>query len=77
MILAFQETAVPSRPFDPDIVLQVFSQLFARLMAHLPYLILGVVVFVFFLVAARSTYPHTVVLNQASTSSDGASQQNS
>jgi small conductance mechanosensitive channel len=53
MISAFQETAVPSRPFDPDIVWQVFSQLFARLMAHLPYLILGVVVFVFFLVAAR------------------------
>ena len=53
MILAFQETAVPSRPFDPDVVWQVFSQLFVRLMAHLPYLILGVVVFVFFLVAAR------------------------
>jgi small conductance mechanosensitive channel len=53
MILAFQETAVPSRPFDPDVVWQVFSQLVARLMAHLPYLILGVVVFVFFLVAAR------------------------
>ena len=53
MILAFQETAVPSRPFDPDVVWQVFSQLFARLMAHLPYLILGVVVFVFFLVTAR------------------------
>ena len=53
MILAFQETAVPSRPFDPDVVWQVFSQLLARLMAHLPYLILGVIVFVFFLVAAR------------------------
>lgn len=53
MILAFQETAVPLRPFDPGVVWQVFSQLFARLMAHLPYLILGVIVFVFFLVAAR------------------------
>jgi small-conductance mechanosensitive channel len=53
MILAFQETSVPSRPFDSDVVWQVFSQLFARLMAHLPYLIPGVVVFVFFLVAAR------------------------
>ena len=53
MILSFQETPVPSRPFDPDVVWQVFSQLFARFIAHLPYLILGVVVFVFFLVAAR------------------------
>lgn len=53
MILGFQETAVPSRPFDPDIVWEVFSQLFARLMAHLPYLILGFVVFVLFLVVAR------------------------
>ena len=52
MILNFQETPVPSRPFDPDIVWQVFSKLLARLMAHLPYLILGLVVFVFFLVAA-------------------------
>ena len=53
MIFGIQETPVPSRPFDPDIVWQVFSQLFARLMAHLPYLILGFVVFVFFLIAAR------------------------
>jgi small-conductance mechanosensitive channel len=53
MLLDFQETPVPARPFDPDVVLQVFSQLVARLMAHLPYLILGFVVFVFFLVAAR------------------------
>ena len=52
MIFGFQETA-PPRSFDPDIVWQVFSQLLARLMAHLPYLILGVVVFVLFLVAAR------------------------
>ena len=52
MILSFQETPTP-RQFDPDIVWQVFSQLFARLLAHLPYLILGFVVFVLFLVAAR------------------------
>ena len=52
MILSFQETPTP-RSFDPDIVWQVFSQLFARLLAHLPYLILGFVVFVLFLVAAR------------------------
>lgn len=53
MQLGFQETPVPARPFDPDVVWQVFSQLIARLMAHLPYLILGFVVFVFFLVGAR------------------------
>ena len=55
MSLGFQETAVPSRSFDPDVVWQVFSQLFARLMAHLPYLILGVLVFVLFLIGARLT----------------------
>jgi len=53
MILGFQELPVPSRSFDPDLVWKVFSQLFARLMAHLPYLILGFLVFVLFLVAAR------------------------
>jgi hypothetical protein len=53
MILGFQEITTPSRPFDPDVVWQVFSQLFARLMAPLPYLILGFVVFVVFLIAAR------------------------
>ena len=53
MSLGFQETAVPSRSFDPDIVWQVFSQLFARLMAHLPYLMLGALVFVLFVIGAR------------------------
>lgn len=53
MCLGFQQTSTPARPFDLDIVLQVFSQLFGRLMAHLPYLILGAIVFVFFLVGAR------------------------
>jgi hypothetical protein len=53
MLLGFQETSTPSRTFDPDIVWQVFSQLFARLLAHLPYLILGALVFVLFLVGAR------------------------
>ena len=53
MFLSFQQTPVPERPFDPDVVWQVFSQLFARLMAHLPYLILGFIVFLIFLVAAR------------------------
>lgn len=53
MFSGFQETSTPSRPFDPDIVWQVFSQLFTRLMAHLPYLILGALAFVLFLVGAR------------------------
>ena len=53
MILSFQETPIPSRPFDPDVVWQVFSQLFVRFIAHLPYLILGFVVFVLFVIAAR------------------------
>jgi small conductance mechanosensitive channel len=53
MLLGFQETSTASRTFDPDIVWQVFSQLFARLLAHLPYLILGGLVFVLFLVGAR------------------------
>lgn len=53
MILSFQETPVPSRPVDPDVLWQVFSQLFARFAAHLPYVVLGFVVFVFFLIVAR------------------------
>jgi small-conductance mechanosensitive channel len=53
MWLGFQETSTPARPFDPDIVWQVFSQLFVRLIAHLPYLILGALVFVLFLIGAR------------------------
>ena len=52
MFLIFQEPT-PLRPFDLDIVWQVFSQLLARLMGHLPYLILGALVFVLFLVGAR------------------------
>jgi hypothetical protein len=53
MILSYQETPIPPRPFDPDVVWQVFSQLFVRFIAHLPYLILGFVVFVLFVIAAR------------------------
>lgn len=53
MILSFKESPIPSRPFDPDVVWQVFSQLFVRFIAHLPYLILGFVVFVLFVIAAR------------------------
>ena len=40
-------------PFDPDVVWEVFRQLGARFLAHLPYLVLGLVVFLVFLVAGR------------------------
>ncbi|HKY29195.1 MAG TPA: mechanosensitive ion channel family protein, partial [Pyrinomonadaceae bacterium] len=53
MFLSFQETPTPSRQFDPETVWQVFSQLFARFTAHLPYLILGAFVFILFLIGAR------------------------
>jgi small conductance mechanosensitive channel len=49
----FQEIPTSRRPFDPDIVWQVFTQLFTRFMAHLPYLIIGLIVFVMFLIGAR------------------------
>ena len=52
--LIFQQPEpVPVRSFDPDVVWQVFAQLGARFLAHLPYLILGVTVFFVFIVAAR------------------------
>jgi hypothetical protein len=53
MILVIQDKSISSRPFDLEVVIQVFSQLLGRLMAHLPYLRLGLVVFFFFLIAAR------------------------
>lgn len=53
MTFTFQETPAPARPFDPDIVWQVFSQMLGRLVAHLPYLVLGLGVFLFFLITAR------------------------
>lgn len=62
MFLSFQEVSTPSRPFDPDVLWQVFAQLLARLMAHLPYLILGALVFVCFLVGARLI---KIILNSA------------
>ena len=77
MIWRFQETPVPTRPFDPDIVWQVFSQLLARLMGHLPYLILGVVVFIFFLVAARLLKRILITAGPARTARDGASPESS
>lgn len=48
-----QLQSVPARSFDPDVVWQVFAQLGARFLAHLPYLILGCIVFLLFVVAAR------------------------
>lgn len=53
MCFGLQETTSQARPFDQDVVWQVFSQLSARLLAHLPYLILGFFVFVVFVVVAR------------------------
>lgn len=53
MILIFQDAPPAARPFDPDAVWQVFIQLSARLMAHLPYLVLGLIVFVLFFIGAR------------------------
>lgn len=49
--LFFQPADVPA--FHPDVVWQVFAQLGSRFLAHLPYLILGVVVLLIFVVAAR------------------------
>jgi small-conductance mechanosensitive channel len=48
-----QSEPVPVRSFDPDVVWQVFAQLGTRFLAHLPYLILGVIVFLVFVVVAR------------------------
>jgi small-conductance mechanosensitive channel len=53
-ILGLQEsTPVSSPSFDPDVVWRVFTQLGARFLTHLPYLIIGFVVFLLFLIAAR------------------------
>ena len=52
--LFFQPPETASVPaFDPDVVWQVFAQLGSRFLAHLPYLILGVVALLIFIVAAR------------------------
>ena len=52
--LFFQPPETASVPaFDPDVVWQVFAQLGSRFLAHLPYLILGVVALLIFVVAAR------------------------
>jgi small-conductance mechanosensitive channel len=48
-----QSDSVKVRSFDPDVIWQVFAQLGTRFLGHLPYLILGLVVFTAFVVAAR------------------------
>jgi small-conductance mechanosensitive channel len=52
MVLQYSES-VSGRSFDPDVVWQVFAQLGVRFLARLPYLILGIVVFLVFVVTAR------------------------
>lgn len=52
-MLFFQEPTPLPRSFDPDIVWQVFAQLLTRFVVHLPYLLLGFLVFLVFLIAAH------------------------
>jgi small-conductance mechanosensitive channel len=53
LLLLEESTSTPSRSFDPDVVWQVFAQLSHRFLVHLPYLMLGLLAFLVFLVAAR------------------------
>ena len=53
MMFLQEPTQSPSRPFDPDIIWQVFAQLLQRFLGHLPYLLLGLLAFLVFLVVAR------------------------
>lgn len=54
MLLYFQEAdGTPAKSFDPDIVWQVFSQLSRALLARVPYILLGLLTFVVFIVIAR------------------------
>jgi small-conductance mechanosensitive channel len=53
MLSLFFQESEPVRSFDADVVWQVFAQLGVRFLVHLPYLILGVVVFLGFVLAAR------------------------
>lgn len=54
MLLYFQEPdSTPARSFDPDIVWQVFAQLSSALFGRVPYLLLGLVTFVAFIIVAR------------------------
>lgn len=54
MLLYFQEPdPTPAKSFDPDIVWQVFSQLSRALLARVPYILLGLLTFVVFIIIAR------------------------
>ena len=53
MLFLQEPTPSPLRAFDPDIIWQVFAQLLHRFLGRLPYLVLGLLVFLVFLVIAR------------------------
>ena len=54
-LLLLRQTAAqaPAGRFDPDVVWRTFAGLGESLLARLPYIVIGVIVFVVFLVAAR------------------------
>ena len=54
MLLYFQEPGrTPVQSFDPDIIWQVFVQLADALLARVPYVLLGLLTFVLFIIVAR------------------------
>lgn len=54
MLLYFQEPdRSPTKSFDPDVVWQVFAQLGRALLARVPYILLGLLTFVIFIILAR------------------------
>ena len=54
MLLYFQEPEqTPVKTFDPDIIWQVFAQLTSTLLARVPYILLGLLTFVVFIIVAR------------------------
>lgn len=54
MLLYFQgPDGSSAKSFDPDIIWQVFAQLTSALLARVPYILLGLVTFVVFIIVAR------------------------
>jgi small-conductance mechanosensitive channel len=54
MLLHFQEAnQSPAKTFDPNLVWQVFAQLSRALLARVPYLVLGLLAFLLFIIVAR------------------------
>src|SRR5690242_13199264 len=54
MLLHFQEpNQSPAKTFDPNLVWQVFAQLTRALLARVPYLVLGLLAFLLFIIVAR------------------------